>query len=278
MNLVRRLAYNPKLRGTVRTLHLSGAMRDLYWRFMSSPEGAVSISACGVSGSLYAKDPRDLRNIEDGFLREDDFLKALSSSLRPGDVFLDVGAQRGVFSILVAKVVGPEGKVIALEPEGRAYEVLQKNIALNNLTNVRTFRKALGDSKGTGRLFIGGSSCPSLMPNEGDPDQRTASESIDIVRGDWLMESEGLPIPHAVKVDVEGYEYSVIQGFRATLANPACVLLCCEIHPAVLPADVTVEKLLESVRSLGFLQIQLPPHSVPIHMVARKGPAGHGAN
>lgn len=56
--------------------------------------------------------------------------------LRKGDVFIDVGAHIGKYTILVAKIVGKEGLVIAIEPNPENYETLLENIKLNNLKNV----------------------------------------------------------------------------------------------------------------------------------------------
>jgi FkbM family methyltransferase len=212
-----------------------------------------------------------LRAVEEGFLREQDFLRVLISTLRSGDVFLDVGASIGLLSIPIAKVVGERGQVIAFEPEPQAYKKLLNHLQLNGLSNVRVLRKALGEQSAQGRLFVGGSACPSLVAHIGDPGQQSISEDIDVVQGDLFFHAEGLAPPCAVKIDVEGYEYSVLRGLERTLAHPACELVCCEIHPSFLPPDVTVEAIVELVRSAGFSRIDLPLSWGQIHMIARKG-------
>jgi FkbM family methyltransferase len=278
MSLLRRLTYMPTLRATARHLHVSGALRRCYYGIFSSPDGVVRVSVAGIDAEFYAPTAADLRSLEDGILRERGFLKALRSALRPGDVFFDIGAHVGLFSVLMAKAVGARGQVIAFEPETRAHQRLESNIALNGLTNVRVFQKALGHKNMRGQLFVGGHSCPSLVAREADPRRQSASQEIDIIQGDWLVGREGLPIPRAVKIDIEGYEYSALRGLRGTLAHLACELLCCEIHPTVLTADATVDGIVECIRGMGFSQLGLPPHSYQMHMIARKSPAGHATD
>lgn len=100
-----------------------------------------------------------------------------------------------------------------------------------------------------------------------------AAKDVDIVQGDWLVLTEGLRIPRAVEIDVEGYEYSALRGLQKALAHPACELLCCEIHPSFMPPGVDAAVFVEFVKSLGFTQIDVfppPPPWTSVHMVAAK--------
>jgi FkbM family methyltransferase len=232
----------------------------------------------GIDVEFFASTPVELRGVEGALVAEQDFLGVLISTLRPGDTFMDVGSHIGLFAIPLARVVGEQGQVIAFEPEARAYERLLGHLELNGLSNVRVFRQALGDDDATGRLFVGGEACPSLLAHSGDAEQQTASEDVEVVRGDWLRENENLPVPRAVKIDVEGYEYAVLRGLERTLAEPACELLCVEIHPSFLPAPVTVETILKFVKNCGFTRLDLPPRWTQIHMVARKSVPAHAAD
>ena len=72
-------------------------------------------------------------------------LDILVHSLRPGDTVYDVGGNLGVYTVLLAKVVGEKGMVVAFEPHHETYEQLLDNVRLNGLTNVRAFQKALGE-------------------------------------------------------------------------------------------------------------------------------------
>lgn len=275
VNPLRRFTHCSVLTGLARTLRISGALKKAYYRFVAPPGGVLRAKVCRIEVAFYARTADELRGVERDLLAEQDFLSVLMSALCPGDVFYDVGSHIGQFAIPLAKVVGDQGQVIAFEPEAQAYQRLLDHLELNALSNVRVFRQALGERNAAGRLFVGGAACPSLVAREGDSEQQRAAEEVDIVQGDMLARTEGLPIPCAVKIDVEGYEYSVLRGLQQTLAHPACKLLCCEIHPSFLPPEVNVSVIAQFVRSLGFTHIDVPPRWTQIHMIAHKERAGH---
>jgi len=297
---LRRLAYCSLLTALARTLHISGALRKAYYYCVAPPGGILRTKVCGIEAAFYARTAEELRAVEMGPLGEKDFLSVLMSTLRPGDVFWDIGSNIGLFAIPVAKVVGPQGEVVAFEPEKESCQNLQLHVALNRLSNVRVIQKALGSQNGKGTLFVKGRASPTLIPERAEADRRqliaqerisqgsmqlsesvpvpeSGLETVDIVQGDWFRATENLPVPRAVKIDVEGYEYSVLRGLQQTLAHPACELLCCEIHPSFLPAEVDVATIVEFVKSLGFTRIDMPLRLTRIHMVAAKRESSHEA-
>jgi FkbM family methyltransferase len=229
------------------------------------------VKLVGMCAQFYVYTPEELRLLESagGAGGEQRVLGLLVSSLKPGEVVFDIGANVGLYTVLLAKVVGDGGQVIAFEPEGQTYAHLLENVKLNSLRNVRCFRKALGDRSGQAMLYsgevIGGA---SLLHT---PEGKGPGEVVDIVEGDRFVEAENLPVPRAVKIDVEGYEYAVIQALRRTLADHACQLVCCEVHPARLPADVKPEIVVDLLRSVGFSHIDTYPRwDKTFHLVAYK--------
>ena len=93
---------------------------------------------------------------------------------------------------------------------------------------------------------------------------------VEIVAGDGFREAEKLPIPRVVKIDVEGYEYQVLQGLQSTLAQPPCELLCCEVHPKFLPRGVAPQVILSFVKSLGFRSMGTHSRYDTFHLLAWK--------
>jgi FkbM family methyltransferase len=176
----------------------------------------------------------------------------------PGDVIYDIGASIGIYSVLLAMALGDRGKVIAFEPEKQSYLHLLDNLNLNGLTNVQCIQKALGEESGEGRLYVrDGVSCPSLMaPPQNGKASHVTCERVKVEKGDRLVAEENLPLPRAVKIDVEGHEHAVIQGLCHTLAQPACKLVCCEIHPHLLPVSDPAKSIRELLQSLGFARIE----------------------
>ena len=162
----------------------------------------------GITGSLYA-----------GLHEFEDMAFALHV-LRPQSLFVDVGANAGSYSVLAAGVAG--SRVIALEPVPATYSRLVANLELNALTDrVRALNVAAGSADGA-LAFTSDSDVMNHAVTAAD----NTSESIvvPVSRIDDVLASE---TPELVKVDVEGYEYAVIDGgpkcFSAAGAN--CVLV-----------------------------------------------------
>ncbi|MEN6473441.1 MAG: FkbM family methyltransferase [Syntrophaceae bacterium] len=137
--------------------------------------------------------------------------------LQPGSVFLDIGANIGYYTVLAGRAVGVHGLVIAYEPDGENFRLLEHNIALNGLTNVRPFKAALGENSSQGSIYLSQNNRGNhRLFDEGDG-RKTAA--VEILNGDEHVAqlSERLDF---IKIDTEGYEAHVLEGLRATiLAN-----------------------------------------------------------
>jgi len=253
VNLLKRLTYRPELKGVARVLHLRRVLRKWYWWWARPPDGILRIQIGQISAQFYVRTPGELRNLDPAGAAQQEWeiLQLLISTLCPGDIAYDVGSNVGLYAVLLARVVGERGQVIAFEPESESYAHLQANLKLNGLTNVRAFRKALGERSGEGKLYQGEENADSSLV--GPPAGRDMGHQlVEVVEGDDFVHAEGLPVPRVVKIDVEGYEYGVLWGLRETLAHPTCELVCCEIHPHLLPREVKPEAILNLLESLGF--------------------------
>lgn len=272
MNPLRRLTYSRGVRGLAKRLHLTMPLRSAYHWWVTSPGGILGIRRLGLNYKIRLQ-PEDLRNMEWDYFNHPSelvFLESLKAHLHSGDTALDVGAYYGEFTLPLAKIVGERGRVLAFEPAEAPCQRLLDNVKLNGLGNVQVFRKALGNEDSTGRLFSGGGSCPSIVPRDEDATFRSVSENIEIVRGDTFLAREKLPVPHAIKIDVEGFEYAVLQGLLGTLASPTCRLVCLEIHPGLLPSGVSAEAITELLLRSGFECLKTGQRVGVIHVVASK--------
>lgn len=153
-----------------------------------------------------------------GAYEEDDLLvlRTLANTVQPS-VFLDVGANVGEYSILMSEACQ---RVIAFEPNPALHEQLLDNAGANNLDNVELQPFALGRTNESAKLHLGEDSGESSLlssANRNDPTNTTAAETR---RGDNLLKelsaNSGVGI---IKIDVEGYEFHVLQGLADTIAN-----------------------------------------------------------
>lgn len=149
---------------------------------------------------------------------------AIREHLRAGDCFVDIGANAGYFSLLAASIVGPEGRVLAFEPNPEARAILLRNIARSGYRNIEVSPACCTDSPGRVKLFLNRShNSGGCSMSSGNAGSNIAVE-VDAVRAD--SEIGRLPKPPAVvKIDTEGAEALVLRGMAETLrAQPAIIL------------------------------------------------------
>lgn len=156
----------------------------------------------------------------------------ISRVLKPGDLFLDIGANIGYFSLL-ASAKEPLCKIIAFEPAPNIYKKLEENISLNNFKNIRIVNAAAGEVSGENDLFISG---PDNLGMSSFKQPENFSGEIEKVKtvsiDDWVRVS-GLHKLDLVKIDIEGSELSALKGMKTVLANFKPLLLI-EINPETL--------------------------------------------
>lgn len=139
--------------------------------------------------------------------------------LRPGALVLDAGAHQGLVAMLLARMVTPDGRVIAVEACPRNVEIAKKNCVLNSISNVQILHAAVGESSGTLRFT------PAINGQVAS-DSEWAAVQVPAVTVDALAERYG--IPDVLFVDVEGYEAHVLRGGRRSLERgPDCFV---EVH------------------------------------------------
>lgn len=150
-------------------------------------------------------------------------LAYLEEVLSPGKIFFDVGANIGIYTLVASRIVGETGRVVAFEPSIQSFPGLQRNVALNGLTNVIVFRTALGEKTGGARLFH----APDPVANSvhGDPAWGGESEEITVETLDRVTEQASIKHVDVIKIDAEGAEELVLRGARKVLAEMRPVVI-----------------------------------------------------
>ena len=187
-------------------------------------------------------DPTDLieATLANQQVWEPDIVAQFRALVHPGDVVVDAGAYIGEHTIQLAHLVGPTGKVIAFEPQLRVYQQLLVNLDLNHVDNVRAEFAALGDRDARVSMNAARASNEGAT-SIGKGSNRVALRTLDSYRLDKVA---------MMKIDVEGFEYELLAGARATIARDHPILVI-EIWPdnqaRVLPvleaAGYRVQKL-----------------------------------
>jgi FkbM family methyltransferase len=155
------------------------------------------------------KTPRNYRTGDKRFLEQ---------VLKPGGLVVDVGANIGMISIRSAKLVGPTGRVIAIEPNPNIAPFCKENIRLNGLENVTVFQTALGAKEGVTSFNCDKSDDCSRVTDKGGIE-------VPITLLDKVMEIEPTREIDLLKVDVEGYEFVVLEGAVKSLARTRLIYI-----------------------------------------------------
>jgi FkbM family methyltransferase len=163
----------------------------------------------------------------------EDFVdNVLTTLASPGDVFLDVGANQGYYTVKIGSLVGATGKVFAFEPNPKMFRFLLDNVELNALQpRVVCHQVAVGAEAGAMQLEVdddypGGARV--LMPALDQATHRLVD--VDVVRIDEVVPA-GL-VADLIKIDVEGFEPLVCQGMQGLLDRSPGAAVVCEISVA----------------------------------------------
>jgi FkbM family methyltransferase len=152
-----------------------------------------------------------------------------------GDIVVDVGAHAGHYTLISSKRVGQKGKVIAIEADPTNFEILNRNIQLNGLTNVIPLNYAAYSKQTKLKLYLpveesGFSIYNTIMVNRAKPEEKFIEVNANTL--DNLLQQNG--INHAdinwIKIDVEGAEFEVLKGATNILSNSKSIALLVEIH------------------------------------------------
>ena len=154
-----------------------------------------------------------------------------------GQIIVDIGANVGMFTVKVAKKVGPQGLVISIEPEDANFSLLKKNVQLNSLKNVILIRKAIGSFKGVEKFLISDSSAThSLALSKIRPKKIIKVIEIEIDTLDNIIQQLGISRIDLLKIDVEGAELEVLKGAEGSLKITRNIAM--ELHIAEIKSKI----------------------------------------
>ena len=157
-----------------------------------------------------------------------------SRLLRRGDVFVDVGANWGYFTLAAAHWVGPSGRVIAFEPEPRLFELLRTNLALNGMATARARRLAVGAGPGAMRFAAFDADAGNWGVSRSVAPAARADFECQTEALDDQLDAEQIDTVQLTKIDVEGGEADVLAGMRAGLLLRRYRYVLLECHADLL--------------------------------------------
>ncbi|MFF4350437.1 FkbM family methyltransferase [Streptomyces sp. NPDC001530] len=192
-------------------------------------------------GARFAVDTQDLiqRYLYLFGVWEPHMTSWLRGRLRRGDVFIDIGANIGVFSVLASQLVGDEGKVVAVEASPVFHQRLLQQARLNECRNIRAVNAAVSDSQKTLTFVLASSrnmGANSIVPYDGPAESTFEIEAQPLPD---LLDASEIANARVIKIDVEGAEGGVVRGLAPLLDK---------LRP---DAEITVEVTPERMAQLG---------------------------
>lgn len=169
----------------------------------------------------------------------------------------DLGAHFGIYSIALARLVGPTGQVAAFEPNPESFARLERHRRLNRLAWLKTYQAAVSDSSGDAKLMTYGdldSTSTHLKYDDENENKESLPISVRILKLDDLVGSGELRPPQFIKIDVEGHAHHAVQGMRASLAASRPTLI------VAFHSEAEVEGVLGVLGPLGYCSEPIAPN------------------
>ncbi|MGW2006968.1 FkbM family methyltransferase [Streptomyces nigrescens] len=200
----------------------------------------------------------------------------LQRRLRPGDTYIDVGANVGYFSLLASQLVGEEGRVVAIEASPTFHARVLQHAEINGCSNLRTVNAAVADERKTVTLILASSSnmgAASIVPYGGPAESTLDVEAYPLPQ---VLDADDIAGARVIKIDVEGAEGAVIRGLAPVLdkLRPDAEITV-EVTPERMEAlGESPGELLTTMREHGFHVYRLPNSYAPgSYPAALRGPA-----
>jgi FkbM family methyltransferase len=204
-----------------------------------------------VNGFIMLVNAQDLgigRELRKYHIHEPILTRFINSFVRDGDTILDIGSNIGYYTLLFSRRVGPNGLVIAVEPEPSNFTLLTLNLQLNSVDNVRLYQVAIGDSIGEAILYISDfSNWHSLRTKN---PEKTKGIRVPLTTIDALREDLNRPI-NLIRMDIEGFEIQAIKGGEQTLKYDRPYLIM-EVHPIQIGNPNEVKMFLKQLIALDY--------------------------
>jgi FkbM family methyltransferase len=174
---------------------------------------------------------------------EPEVQEILTSVLRPGMTYYDVGANVGFFAVIAARLLGPSGHVICFDPLPDNARQIEYNARLNGFANILVRCQALGGSNRTDVFNTSNEPTWGMLSTVGKmPEQASGQIKVDVRTMDSLCVPGGLPLPDVIQVDIEGAEAEFLEGAFETLSASRPVLLI-ELHGTNLAVTSVLDRL-----------------------------------
>lgn len=202
---------------------------------------------------LSITDPRSL--LVPNELMKGSEIATLSDFLSSGDIFIDIGSNHGSFSISAAKLIGPKGRIIAIEPQPRLAFLINKSLSENAASPFDIHQVACSDHNGVSEFYIPRATSGSAgIFKSFSATSSTEKITVTLTKFDDLVDVESFPESGNVfiKLDIEGSEILFLKGAEQSIKATRPHIMM-EINPyAMKAANTSISDLIINLRELGY--------------------------
>ena len=226
-------------------------LRRIVWRQFRRPFSSAWLD--GLRVNLYPGNEMS-RSIFVSGLYDPNELSLLKQILKPGMTFVDVGANVGLYTLFGARCVGPDGRVIAIEPSRREVGIVRGQVALNGLQNVTLLPIAVSDREGEAELLVAPleKSGHNTLGAFGFDTVLDHRERVEMRRLDDVLREQGVERVDVIKMDIEGAEEAALRGAVETLRRDGPVLFLELSHRSLQHQKSSSARLLGLLAELGY--------------------------
>lgn len=232
---------------------LSGASNERVWSVVPGGEVLASLNDYNGRAAFYVGE------------RDRKLTWICAQILKPGDTVLDIGANIGVVTVWLSKLVGDQGQVHTFEPNPELQSILEKTLVRNEMSNTRLHPIALGAEEGSLELRI-----PQGHPGMGSLVRNRETSNCDVVEVpvrplSKIAAEEGIKSIRLLKIDVEGFEVEVFKGGREVLLETRPEAIIFELNEK-LEGQVSEQPVIKILRDFGYKFFSIPKCFVRMHL------------
>ena len=227
---------------------VASAIRSVVWIFLSKARSEIKCRIHHFNFHLNALDAGISRELYIYGVHEPLTTHILMDIVKPGMTVVDVGANLGYYTLLEARLVGPQGKVIAIEPYPRSVRFLRRNIVENEFSYiVSVVEAAVGDCEAYVDFAVSEKANWNRILDMSTSETDISTIKVKMIRLDDVVGN--CPIDF-IRMDIEGAEVKAIRGAFETITS-SVPILCIELHPQIInPREL--KHMLEILDGIGY--------------------------
>lgn len=187
-------------------------------------------------------------------LYEQPVTKLIMKGTVKGKIAVDVGANDGYYTLIMARLAGKNGRVISIEPDKEAFMWIKKSIAKNKYENIKAYNAAASDTNGKCKMYLGKvTGWSSLVYDK----QSTKNEAVETssVRLDDLLSKEDKKNVSVIKIDTQGSELKVIRGAKQIIRQSRGIRIIMDAGD--LKTQNERDELMNILRKEGFVILEI---------------------